>query len=201
MKTKEPSSCVEEAEKLLERFEQDPAHTRHVALLAGLFFSETQGLHHLGEEERHFLHVAALLHDIGWAKSPKGVKHHKISAEMIRQYHWKTLKDEEVRTVAAIARYHRKALPKAKHLEYSELSPAQRKIVSSLAALLRMADALDRTHRQVVRSLEVKSSPGKKMRVIPRTEASLYHEIRAFDDKKDLFESFFEQEIEVEMKK
>src|SRR5437773_12279482 len=47
---------------------------------------------------------------------------------------------------ACIARYHRRALPSTSHEEYAILDRDARKRVSALAALLRIADALDYSH-------------------------------------------------------
>ena len=63
--------------------EQDASleHGRHVAFLADRLFDELAELHGLGKKWRRRLHLAALLHDIGFAEGRR--KHHKISMRRI----------------------------------------------------------------------------------------------------------------------
>jgi exopolyphosphatase/guanosine-5'-triphosphate,3'-diphosphate pyrophosphatase len=148
----------EEAEILLKRHEQEPDHTRHVARLALQLFEGLRPWHGRGETARALLEVAALLHDIGWSQAPTGEKHHKWSAKLIAEYAWKTLTPREVAITAQTARYHRKALPKECHEHYQKLLPKDQALVNELAGILRVADALDRSHLQMVSHVEVRLS-------------------------------------------
>lgn len=141
---------LKDAETLLTRYEEEPGHVRHVALLAGQLFESLGDWHQRGPEAGHYLHLAALLHDIGWSQSPTGEGHHKHSAKLIEKHAWEGLDEDEVRLVAQTARYHRKSLPADKHDGYRGLSSKQQRLVCELAGILRVADALDRTHAQVV---------------------------------------------------
>jgi len=60
--------------------------------------------------------------------------------------------------VANVARYHRKSEPAPRHPAFMKLSEADRERVTRLAAILRVADALDREHVQRVRSVAVKTT-------------------------------------------
>lgn len=137
--------------ELLGRFETEPAHTLHVACLAVGLFDDLQTWHGFGARERLLLEPAATLHDIGWSQTqPDGTGHHKASARMIREYPWPGLTRHSVELVAQIARYHRKSLPKPEHEPYAALDEADRRRVRRLAAILRIADGLDRRHIQAV---------------------------------------------------
>ena len=58
--------------------------------------------------------------------------------------------------IAAIARYHRRSLPKKRHEAWQALQTRQnRRTVSEMALLLRLAAALDRRPDPVVETLEV----------------------------------------------
>ncbi len=148
-----------DAEALLTRYEEEPHHVRHVALLAGQLFDALQPWHQLGPEEGQLLHLAALLHDIGWSQTPGGEGHHKWSAKLIAVHGWKDLSDDEIRIIAQIARYHRKSIPSDKHEEFHMLSKKDRDLVCQLAGILRVADALDRTHTQIVRHVSANVKP------------------------------------------
>jgi exopolyphosphatase/guanosine-5'-triphosphate,3'-diphosphate pyrophosphatase len=59
----------------------------------------------------------------------------------------------EVRIIANIARYHRKADPGDKHPQFARLPASAQRIVRIGAGLLRVADGLDRSHGSVVSSI------------------------------------------------
>jgi exopolyphosphatase/guanosine-5'-triphosphate,3'-diphosphate pyrophosphatase len=55
--------------------------------------------------------------------------------------------------LALLARYHRKARPRRRDLEFGNLPAGRRRAVRILAAMLRLCDGLDRSHHQLVRDL------------------------------------------------
>lgn len=142
-----------QAEALLTAFDWDLAHSRQVRDLAAQLFDQLTDLHQRGENERDLLAAAALLHDIGWTVSHN--KHHKHAYRLIHESHRRLagFTKREVELIANIARYHRKAVPVLKHEPYAALSVPDREIVRQLAAMLRIADGLDRPHQQEVRQL------------------------------------------------
>jgi exopolyphosphatase/guanosine-5'-triphosphate,3'-diphosphate pyrophosphatase len=142
-----------EVNALLEKYEEEPQHVGQVAKLAEQLFVVWQSWHQRSERELQWLRAAAWLHDIGWSQTPDGRGHHKHSARLISEFAWASLPREEVAIVAQIARYHRKALPEASHEDFQALAPLYQQIVREMGGLLRVADGLDRTHRQVVQSL------------------------------------------------
>jgi exopolyphosphatase/guanosine-5'-triphosphate,3'-diphosphate pyrophosphatase len=92
-----------------------------------------------------------MLHDVGTFVSYKG--HHKHSLYLILNSDLFGLGSEDVVLAALTARYHRRAVPQPAHEVYATLDRAGRIKVQKLAAILRVADALDRQHRGLVRSL------------------------------------------------
>src|SRR5713226_7155214 len=89
--------------------------------------------------------MAALLHDVGKSKGNKG--HHKASLELIKTHDaplgWKT---EDMQRAAIVARFHCGALPTRSHKTLRDLLPNEQKITIQLAAILRVANALDVSH-------------------------------------------------------
>ena len=171
---------------LLERFETEPGHVLHVAALADQL--ALTGLMLAGQDpsDLRLLQVAALLHDIGWAVvPPDGKGHHKESARLIREFPWTSLKPIEVELVALTARYHRKALPSQEHGDYARLTPNDRQRVRRMAALLRVADALDRRHIQRVDRVSLFAlTDGLQIRVHSTDEVGA--ELAAAEKKGDL---------------
>jgi exopolyphosphatase/guanosine-5'-triphosphate,3'-diphosphate pyrophosphatase len=131
------------------RYMFDEAHAVHVAELASTLFSDLRELHRLGEDERRLLLAAALLHDVGQYVSYKG--HHKHSLYLIANSELPGLLPRDMLIAANIARYHRKSEPAAHHEAYAALSEDDRQKVRLLAAILRVADALDRDHMQRIK--------------------------------------------------
>lgn len=127
-------------------YDEEPSHSDHVAFLALQIFDAMRTSLMLEERARDLLHSAALLHDIGWSQTSDGRGHHKESERLIREHAWRSLSGEEVPVVAQVARYHRKALPKRDHDAFQTLSIQNQRLVEILGGILRVADALDRTH-------------------------------------------------------
>jgi exopolyphosphatase / guanosine-5'-triphosphate,3'-diphosphate pyrophosphatase len=129
-----------------QRFDPDPAHALHVAHLAVKIFDglKNAGMLNLAEPYRVLLEYGCILHDIGWVEGQS--KHHKRAFSMIEQAHL-PLSKEDTRIVALVARFHRKAEPDGQP-EFQTLSAQTRDAVSKLAAIIRIADGLDRLHNQ-----------------------------------------------------
>jgi exopolyphosphatase/guanosine-5'-triphosphate,3'-diphosphate pyrophosphatase len=136
------------AQALGERYRYDAAHARNVAHLAVRIFDELRGEHGLGDRERLLLEVAALLHDVGIYVNLRG--HHKHSQYILSVSEVFGLSREDLLLVSNIARYHRRALPQKSHLPYMGLDRDTRLTVRKLAAILRVANALDADHLQKV---------------------------------------------------
>lgn len=112
-------------------------------------------------DARASLYLGALLHDVGKAKGNRG--HQKRSMKLI-QAHGTPLgwKAEDIRRAALLARFHHGALPARHHKALRDLSAGEQTLVIRLAAILRLANALDVTHDGKVRSVKVESLPSHK---------------------------------------
>jgi exopolyphosphatase/guanosine-5'-triphosphate,3'-diphosphate pyrophosphatase len=138
---------------LAERCQYDEAHARHTAALALSLFDQTRERHGLGDPERALLEYAALLHDVGHHISYPG--HHKHTYYLIKNGDLRGFHPAEIEVLANVARYHRRGHPKRKHPGFGSLPGPSRRAVRTLAGLLRVADALDRSHKQPVQRLVV----------------------------------------------
>ena len=133
-------------------------HARHVTDLALRLFDACVALHGLGADARELLEYAALLHDIGYHISRSS--HHKHALYLIKHADLRGFQPEEIDVIAHTARYHRGALPREKHAEFQALPRTTRRTILQLAAFLRLAEGLDRSHFQNVQHLTVET--GKK---------------------------------------
>jgi exopolyphosphatase/guanosine-5'-triphosphate,3'-diphosphate pyrophosphatase len=138
------------------------------------------------------LEASALLHDIGVVVNNSG--HHKHSHYLIRSSEIVGLTEEERELVALVARYHRRAPPARDQPDYAALKRKDRLLIERLAALLRIADALDRQHSGLLRTVEVAvrdDSVELRPSLVPGQSSPLLLEQRALDDKGGLFADLF----------
>jgi exopolyphosphatase/guanosine-5'-triphosphate,3'-diphosphate pyrophosphatase len=149
-KMENPVDAVTACWELHNRYLEGDSHSRTVADLALRLFDCLGDLHGLGEKERRLLECAAACHDLGWIEGRKG--HHEASMRIVIEDESLPLTKKERTVVALVARYHRKALPDKSHAHYCNLGRKDRLVVDKLAAILRVADGLDSSHRSVVQS-------------------------------------------------
>jgi exopolyphosphatase/pppGpp-phosphohydrolase len=170
----------------------DLGHTSQVAWLSLALFDELVEIHQLGQEERFWLECGAMLHDIGWVDGRQS--HHKKSMQMVLDSQILPFENKERFIIASIARYHRKALPSIKHDHYAVLNSEERKVVSKLAALLRIADGLDYTHMNIVSRLRCEILP-KKVNIFCQVSNSARPEFEQAKEKSDLFEQVYSRSV------
>ena len=171
-----------------DRYQSDSGHGEHVRNLCVRLFDELTDLHHLTRHDSLLLQVAAILHEVGTYVSPRA--HHKHSEYIILNSEVFGLDRMDVTIVALVARYHRHSGPVLDHPSYAALSTDDRIRVSKLAAILRVADALERTHAQRVSQIEIRRDSGKLRLRLPGL-ANAAVERLAMASKADLFEQVF----------
>jgi exopolyphosphatase / guanosine-5'-triphosphate,3'-diphosphate pyrophosphatase len=164
-------------------------HSRHVARHADALFLGLRELHDLAASDLYTLHAAAILHDIGWVRGR--TRHHKTSMEMVLDTPIGCLTDYERRRVACVARYHRRAFPDMEHPVYGALPRADRGVVRSLAALLRVADGLDRGQVGRVRETHVAAVDEERVTLCLIADTMCADEIYGARKKSDLFEEVY----------
>jgi len=174
--------------RLAERTESVYRHSLQSARLAVRLFDVTASLDGLGSREREWLEYAALLHDLGYSIHYRN--HHKHSFYLIFNASLDAFDPREMEIIAHVARYHRGPTPKRSHPTFAALKPWQQRIIRQLTALLRVADALDRTHASRVE--EVYGSIRKDrvtLEVVSRYDVGL--ELEAARGRGEYFEKVF----------
>ncbi|HVL06003.1 MAG TPA: Ppx/GppA phosphatase family protein [Acidimicrobiales bacterium] len=180
--------------QLARRCNWDEGHGRHTARLALDLFDQTAELHRLGAGDRELLEHAGLLHDIGEHVSTES--HHKHSAYLIQHGKLRGFTPVEVDFVAALARAHRGGNPKPSHEPFGTLDPEARERVSRLAALLRVADGLDRGRCGNVKEIKVLLD-GDRARLVVRSDTDIAIELWGARRKRELFERLFRRRLAV----
>jgi exopolyphosphatase/guanosine-5'-triphosphate,3'-diphosphate pyrophosphatase len=174
--------------ELARRCHYPEAHSHHVARLALSLFHQTRELHGLTNSDSLLLEYATILHDIGFHIS--GNRHHRHAHYLITTHDMRGFSQDEIDIIALVARYHRKTAPKKTHPEFSKISKEAQKKITKLAAILRVADSLDRTHATLVRAVRCTINP-KTIEL--RLEADDDPELELWTSRRkgDLFEELF----------
>jgi exopolyphosphatase/guanosine-5'-triphosphate,3'-diphosphate pyrophosphatase len=158
--------------QLLDRFRGDETHARHVTDLSLAVYDGLQRDHKLDADARRLLEYAGLLHDIG--SVVRHDRHTQHSYYLIKHGGLRGLSEEEVEIVAQVARWHGKGRPKKSDTWTGTISRQGRRTVRWLAAILRIAEALDRSQYQLVRGVSVsRMGGGITLRVQAKENARL----------------------------
>jgi exopolyphosphatase/guanosine-5'-triphosphate,3'-diphosphate pyrophosphatase len=170
------------------KYHFDEANARQTSDLVRQLFQALQQEHGLESRYEMLICVAALLHDIGNYVSNRS--HHKHSMYLIVNSEIFGLSKEDILLTALTARYHRRALPRPTHEYYSTLNREDRIIVSKLAAILRIADALSKGYSTEKRNVRVNVEPGR-MTIDMDGAYDLALEEYALAQKREMFEQVY----------
>lgn len=174
------------------KFEFDESSAHHVRNLSKMIYdglAEELGL--MGRDWL-LLEAAAFLRDVG--KHIAYSKHHKHSYYLIRHSELVGYSAKEVEIIANIARYHRKSPPKNSHMDYMTLDESDQAKVVKLAAVLRVAIALDRSHKGQIKSLKVEVKDDAVV-IMAKSKGDIAMEIRDFELKKDLMDKLLKKPV------
>ncbi len=185
---------------LAESCHYEARHAATVRRTSLAIYDQLRDLHLLGHTDREYLEAAAILHDIGYHISHS--QHHKHSYYLIRHSELMGFTDHEIEMIANIARYHRKSHPKEKHEGYPRLGREDQLRVRKLAAILRIADGLDRRHRDIFASVHC-SVEKKTVRISlgckRDTDSSI--ELWGAERRNELFEEVYSRRVEIVVEK
>ena len=181
-------SAVESAKWLAGRFKVEQSHINKVEKYALKIFDKMKKIHGMGVRAKLLLQTASVLHDVG--KFVNG-KHHEIhSYNIISGLDLVGLNKREVDIVANICLFHSGLMPGPNHLSYDALNSDDQVLVSKLAAILRLANALDRGINQKFSDIDVKITE-KKLIITIQSNSNTELENWVFNAKGLLFEEVF----------
>jgi exopolyphosphatase / guanosine-5'-triphosphate,3'-diphosphate pyrophosphatase len=173
-------------------YNHEPIHTAKVRDLSLALFDQLRALHGYGEWERELLNYAAHLHDVGVAIGY--YDHHKHGAYLLMNAALQGFDHREVVILAMLVRYHRKGdVSVDQYRDILHGSDGER--IARLAALLRIAEYLERSKSQVVLGLQVEM--GDPIRVVTRTNGDATVEIWDANRRAGLFQKAFGKAIEI----
>ena len=191
-----PSLPAEDRRAAVEEFAKncgvDLLHARQVARIAGSLWDQLAEPLGLKPEDRELIESAALIANVGYLINFEG--HHKHSFHLILNSELPGFERGQLQLLANVARYHRGSPPKDKHDHYRELTVDDRRRVAKLAAILRLALALDRTHQQNVGEVRARlRSDG--VQIIVQSHGDAEVDLWAAERKVELFEKVFGRKV------
>ena len=139
-----PSRPIKAASQAMaKRFNLNRTHIKHVTQTAETIFKAYEKSLDLNEEAYRLLIAACQLHEIGLTMSHKKI--HLHGSYIIEHSNLTGVTQRQQHMLAAIVRFHRKASPNAKHVALKSMRSKDIRVAIALAAILRLASALNRT--------------------------------------------------------
>ncbi|EEI24515.1 HD domain-containing protein [Lentilactobacillus hilgardii] len=176
------------AVNLADHYDVEPIHRDLVTRFAMHLFDQLKPLHLLGPRERVLLQVASILHDVG---NYVGIHEHYIHSEyIIRHSDIIGLSRIERSIIAAVARYHSSTTPSEDLSHFSQISAENRRLIAKLAAILRLADALDDDRQQKIKKISV-SIKTHSVVITVYSNANLAYENWIFNSKSQFFKEAY----------
>ncbi len=176
------------AHTLGNKYKRDVNHAASVESTSLQLFDRMVKHHGLGRRERFLLKIAAILHDIGKYVSLR--RHYFYSYRLIISSDIIGFSEEERALMANIAYYHSKGTPSLSDANFAALTPDQRITLAKLAAIIRVADAVDRSHMQKAAIRDI-SLCGEEVVITVSADQDISLEEWTFIDKADFFENVF----------
>jgi exopolyphosphatase/guanosine-5'-triphosphate,3'-diphosphate pyrophosphatase len=183
------------AEQMGRKYAYEAEHAEFTAKMAASLFNQSLSLHHLTENERLLLEIAARLHDIGHFVNT--FEHERHGYYLLSHHPLIGLTTAEQAVVANLVRYHRKETPTVNAENYKLLPTKDRLIVTKLCALLRLADALDTSHTRRVSEAQLEQRFSGLWQLKLSGKGDLMLEKWTLEKRKTLFQEVFGVKLEI----
>ncbi len=180
---------------LARRFGALNGHGPQVARLALKIFDAAAPALKAGPQARELLEHAALLHDIGRVIDHD--RHNRHTYYLVKNAELLGFDPLEIEIIAQAARGHRKPSARLDSPEFRALSPAKRHLVRSIAAVLRLADALDRSHFSVVKDIRIRRSPDRFTITVDAAGGQADLELWTCERRSDLLSRLLSRQVTV----
>ncbi|ORC30698.1 HD domain-containing protein [Marispirochaeta aestuarii] len=170
------------------KYHYDEKHARQVTRMALRIFDDLKKDFQLKPEGRLLLEVSGILHDVGTYIRTAG--HHKHGQYLVENSDIFGLTREDIQIISNVVRFHRKRAPNPSNESYNRLPRKERLRVLKLAAILRIADALDRGHNDRIKSIRLERDENRLI-INCNATGDIAVERAGIAEKKDLFEEVF----------
>lgn len=182
------TQIIANAVNLLRKYNGDENHAQYVRMMCATFFDTLKEELGLENDARMLLEIAAILHDIG--TFVRASDHNYHSKYIIEHSEMFGLNKESILIVSQIALLHRGRKNMQEDEQFTSLSRTERLTILKLAAILRIADSLDRAHTQRIQNFKIALTNDTMTIKTDGTHNNVLEKI-AITEKSDLFESVF----------
>ncbi|GAX00994.1 Ppx/GppA phosphatase family protein [Secundilactobacillus silagei] len=182
------AQTITAATNMADHYRVEPVHCQLVTKFALHLFDQLKPVHQLTSRDRLLLQVATILHDVGAYIDAH--EHYLHSDYIIRHTSIIGLSVHERQIIAAIARYHSATTPSEDLSHFQQLDTSERLLVAKLAAILRLADALDDDRQQKIGQISV-SIKSPELIITVYSNENLSFENWEFAYKSQFFEETF----------
>lgn len=184
------NDIIEAARNIAKRYHTNRNHTLTMEKNALAIFDKMKSIHGLGKRERLLLQIAVLLHDCGkyinMAQSSECSYNIIMATEVIGLSHM------EREIVANVVRFNSGSVLPFEELAVSSLlERTEYMTIVKLTAILRVANALDRSHKQKIKDIRVNVKDNHTMQILVNTVEDLTLEQALFMEKAEFFEEVF----------
>ena len=184
---------IKSARNTAKRYKCDKKHIEFVENAAMEIFDASTRLSGLTNRDRLLLQLSAILHECG--KYIHACDHNEASYSLIKYMDLIGLNSDEQDIVAMVVRLYPKTNPYDNY--YYQNLPAHKKVlVSKLTSMLRIADALDASHRQKALRINVTSSPDG-IHISCMSESDMSFEVWSFEHRCKIFEEVIGTSVEL----
>lgn len=181
------------AKNMADHYLIDQAHASKVRELALHLFDRLRKIHLLSNRDRQLLALAATVDDIG--SFINQVSRYEQSARILEANKLIGLSNQENEIVSEISRYQTEdespASPDIGGHHYRQLDPRIQLRVAKLAAILRLATALDASHKQKIKKIVISIKNDNELVIKAKTNADITLERWSFNRRSQLFEDVF----------
>ena len=177
------------ARSIAKRYKCSQQHIRNLEEIALQVFDRMKKIHGMGKRERLLLQIAIILHNCGKFISLEDVS--ECAFNIIMATEIIGLSHAEREMIAYTVKFNTSRFQSYDELSiHTALSQDEYMVVAKLTAMLRMVNALDRTHQQKCKNVTV-SLKEHELKITAATGADLSLEAGTFNEKAEFFEEVF----------
>lgn len=184
---------IELARNLARRYEAEEKHCQQVEFLSLELFDALKKRLRLSPQDRHYLHLAAILHNVG--KFINIVSEDRRSFDIVRSLEIPGLSPEELYFIALLIYFHESDNRQRPEIE-SELTPDRQLAMDKLCCLLGLANAMDTSHQQKIKKIKLDEKRGR-MRLALYSEEDISLELWKLSKEQCFFQDVFSTELEI----
>lgn len=191
---KDTDIMMTSAQNMARRYLVDLHHANAVRKFALHIFDRLRKVHLLPKSARELLGWAATVDDIG--SFVNQARRYEQSADFIEANELIGMSDRENEIVSEICRYQTidegdGSAPNIGGHHYRHLNPDVQLTVAKLSAILRIATALDASHKQKIKKIVISLKKNNELVIRAKTNADITLERWSFNKRVKLFEDVF----------